>query len=181
MALKAKMESGSSYVDPNMYLAMIASGKFLPGAKSKHPEFGDNFIWTLWIKGGTKEGEKVEGKVELTYYTPTKLTAKNKLGKLLAAVGVDVQEIDEGDEVDLEELLLKKKVKVLVEDNVKEEGTFSKITKILPFKATKKPTPKVEDDGFGDVEDEAPPKAAAKKASKPKDDDDVFDMDLDEL
>ena len=179
MSLKTKMTSGSSYIDPDTYAAMLVNGKYIAAEKSKYPEYGDNFLWTFRVKDPRKDDEIITERVELTYYTPAKLTAKNKLGKLLAAAGVDVEEIDEGDEVDLEELLLKKGFKILVEDNAKEEGTFSKITKILPLRK-KKAKAKVEVEE--EEEDEAPPKKAPKSKKKEEtEDSDVFDMDLDDL
>lgn len=191
MGLTVKKSSGTgTYVDPDSYVAMIKSCKLIPAKANRKPEYGDSIQWTIMVKGTTKEGEPLPGIVEMLYWTPAKLTEKNKLGKLMAAVGVSVEDIEDGEDLDLEEAAVRKKIKVIVEDNPMEDKIYSKITTILPYKKVVK---KPKDEDFGDeVEDEAPPEQVDKKSvekeekkrekSEDDDDDDFdFDMNLDDL
>lgn len=189
MAINIKKSEPGVRIDPGAYKAIIVGVE-----PQKHKVHGDFLAWKFKIKGDvTRDGEEIDEEIVMTGFTSMKLTdsKKNKLNRLLTAVGTSVSDIDEGDDIDIEEFAVGKVLKIVVEDDEKEEATYSKVTSFLPLKKKKKKKDdddedekpkkkkkkKKEDDDDDDGDDEAPPKKSSKKGKKKKDDDDDDDDD----
>lgn len=167
MGLKLKFGESVSRIDAGIYIAMIK------GVSAKtHKENGSYLNWLLAISGATKDGEACTGNVVLGVNTSSEWTdsPKNKLNKLLKAAGVI---IGIGEELDVD-MVIGKKLQVVVEDNDTEQGMYSKITSFMPLK--KRAAPVVQqpvEEVAEEVVEEAPapvvvaPKPVAKVAPKP--------------
>ena len=71
---------------------------------------------------------QLEGvKAELKYSCPADITVNTKLGKTLMNFGVSEDEIESGEELDVEAKLKGKKVTCLTQNEVSPRGTFARI------------------------------------------------------
>lgn len=147
-------------LDPDVYLAKICEIK-----EAEHAKNGSYLQIFFLVKDAMSGGSPCDGEFKTMAGFPCKLTVGNKLDKLLTAVGVTT---DEGDEVELEDSLIGKVCKIVVNDVKKKDGSsVVTITDVLPAKRkdpdqkaeapkpqpkpepkleTPKPTPKASDD-----------------------------------
>lgn len=85
------------------------------GKKGEEFEYIDIFV------------QPADAKTELKYSCPADLTVNTKLGKTLMNFGVTVEQIESGEEIDVEKLLVGKKVQFLTQNEETPRGTFARI------------------------------------------------------
>jgi len=169
MGIKVTKTLGGIRVDPDTYVARI-EGVEAAKPNPKHPEWKPQFIWKFRLSKPTLNGSGFDKPVIMNRYTTQEWTTheKNLLNKLLIALGFN-KEL--GAELDLEEDCVNKVLRIIVEDQAKDDAVISKITGFMPPKpksAVAKPAPKKETTVT--KVDEAPPETAKDVAA----DDDAF-------
>lgn len=108
-------------------------------------KFGDQFKWTLETNFERDDDQPPQ----ITYYTPVDITAKNKFGKLLVALGVPLP--DEDEDIDTDDLI-GKVGRVRLKHSAGADGTiWANVDDLLPAEKFKKkkaapPPPPVEED-----------------------------------
>lgn len=72
------------------------------------------------------------GEAELKYGVPENLSVASKLGKLLVSFGCLEAELQDEQEFDIEDILVNKRVKILVKNEKVDQGTFARIMSVEP-------------------------------------------------
>jgi hypothetical protein len=165
MAIVVKKTKGSIRVDSGEYSAKITKVELKQSDKFPQPFLS----WHFAVNQPTFEGEELQ-QCTLFYITSASWTAsdKNKLNKLLKAAGI---EAEDGDEMDIEEALVGRTLRIVVDDKSNEKGeTFSQIVTVMAPKAVKvapKPAPVAAPKVAPKAAPVAPKAAAPKVAPKP--------------
>jgi len=162
---------GGGHVDPTVYTAMVTDVKLIDDPKKA--KFGPFLSWSFRVKDPVHDGEEVEGEVTIQGACSAKLSDKSTLNKWLAAMGVDVGVLSEGEEFDVESAV-GSIVMINVIDNEKEDMMYSKVKDVLPRLKRKSSGTKAESSDAaekpkeksaeGDDFEDTPPPAKAKAA-----------------
>lgn len=128
MAIIVRKTEPGGHIDQGMYNAVITDVKIKQGK--------DQFLaWYFKVAAPIIDGTEVDEEMTVSGTTSMKWTkAKgNKLNKLLLAAGIDMEE---GEEFDVEQAV-GSVVRIVVEDNPKDDVIYSKVTSVLPIPKTK--------------------------------------------
>jgi hypothetical protein len=173
MGIRIKKSEPGVRIDPGVYRSIIKGVE-----TGHHKDHGDFLIWKFKITDEvTKDGDELDDEVTMSGFTSMKWSnsKKNKLNKLLLAAGVDVDEVDVDEDYDIEDVV-GQAVRIVVEDDEKEDATYSKISSFMPVKKKKNKDKEKEDKSEKknkDKEKDEDDKSAKKKnKNKDKDKDD---------
>lgn len=188
MGIRIKKSEPGVRIDPGVYNAVITAVK-----TGHHAKNGDFLIWQFKITDDvTKDGDEIEEDVTISGLTSMKWSnsKKNKLNKLLIAAGVDADDVAVDEDFDIEDVI-GDALRLVVEDDEKEDATYSKVASFMPKKkkkkkddedekSAKKKKPK-KDDEDEDEKKEKPKKEKPKKKDEDEDEDSSSDDGDDDL
>jgi len=153
MGITVTKTKGSVRVDSGEYTAKITKVELKQSDKFPQPFLS----WSFQVNNPTFEGQDLQ-QCTLFYITSASWTSsdKNKLNKLLKAAGY---EAEDGQELDIEEALVGRTLRIVTDDKSNEKGeTFSQIVTVLPPKPAPKAAP---------AAPKVAPKPVAPKAAAP--------------
>ena len=107
---------------------------------SLRAEWSDQFMCTFRTKVTDQNGEHVP----VFYYVSQKLNALSNFGQMVKALGVNIEELANGQELDTDDLL-NRTCSIVVEHQDRGDGSVrAKVVSVLPDSATSSTPPSVE-------------------------------------